>query len=225
MDWEALAARGEARYDDGLKRLPAEPDPRQKQLVRMAMAAGSVGLARLMLGASADAGLWLDRSAVLYRESFEAAPPGSWGRPIGAIKSRVLAGDWDGARADAAWALEQDPAAAGSAIGTYAALLATLILEDDAEARRFAASLRAEDAEAFPRPVTETLAALAAGEREAYAAALQQVLESFETREAYLEDAPVADTVLVLEALAERRGIAARPESALLPTRAGPSGT
>ena len=30
--------------------------------------------------------------------------PGSWGRPIGAIKSRILAGDWDGAAADARWA-------------------------------------------------------------------------------------------------------------------------
>jgi hypothetical protein len=44
------------------------------------------------------------------------------------------------------------------------------------------------------------------------------VLVSFETREAYLEDVPVADTALVLHALARRRGLAAqlRP-SALLP--------
>jgi hypothetical protein len=44
------------------------------------------------------------------------------------------------------------------------------------------------------------------------------VLASFESREAYLEDIPVADTVIVLEALAEPRGIAARPRSDLLPT-------
>ena len=44
------------------------------------------------------------------------------------------------------------------------------------------------------------------------------MLESFETRTEYLEDLPAADTVLVLQALAERRGIApAELESPLLP--------
>ena len=43
------------------------------------------------------------------------------------------------------------------------------------------------------------------------------MLESFEAREVYLEDIPVADTVIVLEALAERRGMAVRPASGLLP--------
>ena len=37
-------------------------------------------------------------AAERYRESFADAPPGSWGRPIGAIKALLLAGDWDGAR-------------------------------------------------------------------------------------------------------------------------------
>src|SRR5947208_1085168 len=41
--------------------------------------------------------------------------------------------------------------------------------------------------------------------------------ESFGTRDAYLEDVPVADTVLVLQALAARRGMAAELESQLLP--------
>jgi len=43
------------------------------------------------------------------------------------------------------------------------------------------------------------------------------VLDSFETREAYLEDVPVADTVLVLQELAARRGLAAELDSPLLP--------
>jgi hypothetical protein len=43
------------------------------------------------------------------------------------------------------------------------------------------------------------------------------VLRSFEERDAYLEGIPVADTVIVLEALAEPRGIAVRPSSPLLP--------
>jgi hypothetical protein len=43
------------------------------------------------------------------------------------------------------------------------------------------------------------------------------VLESFEKRDEYLEDIPVADTVLVLQALAARRGIAVELSSPLLP--------
>jgi hypothetical protein len=43
------------------------------------------------------------------------------------------------------------------------------------------------------------------------------VLESFETRKDYLEDIPAADTVLVLQALAGRRELAAELSSPLLP--------
>ena len=50
-----------------------------------------------------------------------------------------------------------------------------------------------------------------------YVEAVESVLESFETRDEYLEDVPVADTVLVLQALAARRGLAAELESPLLP--------
>ena len=48
--------------------------------------------------------------------------------------------------------------------------------------------------------------------------AVKEVLESFETRHEYLEDLPVADTVLVLQALAGRRGMAAELSSPLLPS-------
>ena len=50
-----------------------------------------------------------------------------------------------------------------------------------------------------------------------YVEAVESVLESFETRAEYLEDVPVADTVLVLQALAERRAMAAELSSKLLP--------
>ena len=43
------------------------------------------------------------------------------------------------------------------------------------------------------------------------------MLSSFETRDEYLEDVPVADTVLVLQALAGLRGVAAELDSPLLP--------
>ena len=217
MAWEEHAEREEARYADALARMPAQPDPRQKQLVRAAMAAGGAGLARLMQGRGAEAAGWFARSAERYRERWPDAPPASWGRLIGALKSRILADDWKGAEADARWALEQDPASGDSPIGAYAAALGRLVLGDDGQAAELAETLRAADQDAFSAPVAEAIAGLAAGDAGAYAAGCAAVLDSFEAREVYLEDIPVADTVIVLEALAERRGMAARPSSSLLP--------
>jgi hypothetical protein len=218
VDWEAHAERQEERYRDGLERMPDDPDGRQKQLVRIAMAAGGAGLARLMQGRRGEAAGWFARSAERYRESFDDAPPESWGRLIGAVKSRVLARDWGGAGDDARWALEQGPGEAASPIGRYGAALAALVLGEDERAGALAGGLQGEPEEAFPSAVADAVFALAAGEAQAYAAAVARVLESFESRDAYLEDIPVADTVLVLEALAERRGLASRPVSPLLPS-------
>ena len=71
--------------------------------------------------------------------------------------------------------------------------------------------------EAFPTEVADALAFIAAEDVVGYVEAVEDVLDSFETREDYLEDIPVADTVLVLQALAGRREMAAELESALLP--------
>jgi hypothetical protein len=215
MDWEAHAEREEARYADGLGRLPDDRDGRQKQLVRVAMAAGGAGLARLMQGRRAEAAGWFSRSAERYRESYDGAPPGSWGRLIGALKSRILAGDWTGAADDAQWALDQRPGESGSPIGAYAGVLALLTLAEDELASRASQAVKSPD---FPEAVADALVALAAHEREGYAESVKRVLESFETREEYLEDIPVADTVIVLEGLAARRGLSAGLTSPLLPT-------
>ena len=214
MDWDGHAEREEGRYADGMSRLPTDPDGRQKQLVRIAMAASGAGLARLMQGRQGEAAGWFARSAERYRESWEGAPPESWGRLIGAVKARILAGDWERAADDARWALEQSPQGSHSPIGAYAAALAALTLEDDSRAGELAEKLRDSD---FPEPVAAAIGALAAADRDGYADSVATVLESFEMREAYLEDIPVADTVIVLEALAARRGLAARPRSAILP--------
>lgn len=215
VSWDEHAEREESRYADAIARMPEEPDPRQKQLVRAAMAAGGAGLARLMQHRGAEAAGWFARSAERYRQSWPDAPPASWGRLIGALKARILAGDWEGAEADARWALEQDPVAGDSPIGAYAATLAHLTLGQDAEAARLAGAL--EDEDAFPPYVAGALSALARGDGRDYATAVAAVLGSFEERDQYLEDIPVADTVIVLEAIAERRGMATRPSSALLP--------
>jgi hypothetical protein len=182
----------------------------------MGNAAGGAGLALLMDGRIDDAATWFARAAERYRESFDDAPPGSWGRPIGAVKSRLLAGDWLGAEADARWALEAGSAEAESPIGRYAASLALLVLDWDKEARPLTASIQGRDD--FPPDVADALAALAADDGDAYAAAVRSVLHSFETREEYLEDIPVADTVMVLQALASRRDVSVPLESPLLPS-------
>jgi hypothetical protein len=181
----------------------------------MANAAGAAGLALLMAGAREAAAEWLVRAAERYRESYADAPRGSWGRPIGAVKARILAGDWDGAARDARWTVDEGAAAADSPIGRYAACLALLVLGRWEEARVLADGLRTH--EGFPRSVGDTLAAIAAEDPLGYVEGIEAVLESFETRSEYLEDVPVADTVLVLQALAGRRGLTASLTSPLLP--------
>ena len=216
-DWRAQLEREEARYRDGESRLPdaADPDARQRQLTRLGNAAGGAGLALLMDGRTDEAETWLLRAADRYRESAADAPPGSWGRPIGAMKARLLAGDWDGAAADARWALDAGAAQAESPIGRYAAALASLVLGDDEQARVHADAIRTRDD--FPAEVGDALAFIAAEDILGYTQAVEAVLVSFENRDEYLEDIPVADTVLVLQALASRRGIRTPLDSPLLP--------
>jgi hypothetical protein len=217
QDWSGHLAREEARYRDGEARLPdaTDSDARQRQLTRLGNAASGAGLALLMLGRTEDAAAWLARAAARYRESFDDAPPESWGRPLGAMKSLVLAGDWAAAEEAARWALDAGAPDAASPIGRYAAALALLILGRDADARPHADAIRTRDD--FPAAVGDALAYVAAGDVLGYVEAVEAVLESFEARDEYLENLPVADTVLVLQALAGRRGLAADLRSPLLP--------
>jgi hypothetical protein len=218
-DWDAHVQRERERYADGEARLPDEPDARQRQLTRLGNAANGAALSLLMAGRTEEAAEWFARAADRWRESSADAPAGSWGRPIGAIKARVLAGDWEGAAADARWALEAGAAEAESPIGRYAAALALVVLERYEEARPHADAIRTRDD--FPAAVGDALAFVCAEDVLGYAEAAEAVLESFETRDEYLEDIPVADTVLVLQALAARRGMAAELSSPLLPAAEG----
>jgi len=218
--WDEHLAREASRYDDGEARLPDDPDARQRQLTRLGNAAGGAGLALLMDGRPEEASEWFHRAADRYYESIAGAPPGSWGRPIGVMKALVLAGDWLHAEDGARWALELGAAESESLIGRYAAALALLILGRDHDAVIHADAIRTSDE--FPHDVGDALAFIAAQDVIGYTYAVESVLDSFETREEYLEDMPVADTVLVLQALAARRGIAVELSSSLLPaTSAG----
>jgi hypothetical protein len=217
-DWAQHVERETARYRDGETRLPdaEDADARQRQLTRLGNAAGGAGLALLAQGRPDEAAEWLALAAERYRESWDDAPPGSWGRPIGMLKARLLADDWDAARKEARWTLDQGAGGAESPIGRYAACLANLVLERWEDARVLADGLRLDAG--FPHDVGDALAFIAAHDRLGYAEAAERVLGSFETREEYLEDIPLADTVLVLQALAARRDIAAElGSSPLLP--------
>ena len=214
-DWDGLQQRARERYEDGEARLPDDPDARQKQLTRMGNAAGAAGLDGADDG-SRRRRVVRPRRRALPARAGSTRRPGSWGRPIGAIKARILAGDWEAAASDARWALEAGAAEAESPIGRYAAALAFAVLGEWDDVRVHADYARTH--EAFPQPeVADALAYIAAEDVLGYVEAVEDVLESFETRDEYLEDIPVADTVLVLQALAGRRDMATELESPLLP--------
>jgi len=153
----------------------------------------------------------------MWRESWDAAEPhAAWGRPIGALKASLLGGDEAAVEDVARWSLELGTATAESPIGRYAAALALLALGRWAEARHVAESLRERDD--FPHDVADALAFIAAHDLIGCVEAIESVVASFETREEYLEEAAVADTALVLHALARRRGIdLPLPDSPVLP--------
>jgi hypothetical protein len=217
-DWELHAVRAQERYEDGAARLPDDPDERQRQLTRMGNAAWAAGLSLLMLGRRDAAEEWLLRAADTYRESWSDAPPGSWGRPIGAMKSRLIAGDIDGAREDAHWAVDAGATSSESPIGRYAAALADLVLEENSAARALIPTLRG--AESIPPAVVDSLAVLGERDASAYNRSVRALVADFESREEFLEDIPVADTVLAFQALAAERGLAVALSSPVLPDAA-----
>jgi len=207
MDWIPFVRERQSRFAE------QHGDLDERSLVRKGNVAYAAGLGLLMLG-DPDAATWLGRAAATWRESWQGGE--SWGRPIGAIKASLLAGDDDAAGEYARWALEAGAERSESPIGRYAAALALLVLERWPDARHAADSLRERDD--FPRDVADALAYLSAHDVVGYVEALESVVESFETRTEYLEDARVADTALVLDLLARRRGIEVDlPESDLLP--------
>jgi hypothetical protein len=127
-----------------------------------------------------------------------------------------MAGDVAGARSDAESALDAGALDTSGPIGGYCAALALLVLGRDHEAGPIADRIEAEGLD--PSAVAQALGALSRGRAADFAAARRAVLASFEARDAFLEGVAVADTVLVLDALARERGVEAETlRSALLP--------
>ena len=158
----------------------------------------------------------LREAAALYRRSWELAPPRSFGRLVAYLKSTVLAGD---GRDAAAYVRDALGGFCDSPTSCYALALAALVAGDDAVAAGAAESMREGDA-AFDR-AAEALAALAAGDGERYRRAVGAIVRDFEGRDAHLTGVPVADTAMLMEALARPRGLAADPASPLIPAGVG----
>ena len=205
MDWIPVAVEKRRRYD------ASHGDLDERALVRRGNTAYAAALALTMAGDPEAAG-WFRNAGDAWRESWDAgAADDRWGRPIGVLKAALLAGD--GVEPSAAWTLSLGAADARSPIGRYAAVLALLACGRRDEAGPLAASL-----DDFPDDVAAALAAIAAGDVDAYGAAVDSVVASFDTRAAHLEDVAVADTALVLDALARRNGVErALPASSTLP--------
>src|SRR5258707_8155138 len=207
MNWIPTAEAKKARFQEQHGELD------ERSIVRRGNTAYAAALALLMAG-DVDSAEWFQQAAATWRESWSGSE--SWGRPIGALKASLLAHDEVAVQELAPWALSLGTATAESPIGRYAATLALLALERWPEARHVAESLRERDD--FPRDVADALAYIAAHDVVGYIEAVESVVDSFETREEYLEEIAVADTALVLQELARRRGIEyALPASPVLP--------
>jgi hypothetical protein len=189
------------------------PEGRHRELLDQALAVEARAHRALLDGHEDAARTSLRAAAALYRQSWEAAPPGSYGRLIGMLKAAVIAGD---AVAEAAYAQRQIAPDAASPPAHYARAIAALALGEDGDAEAATEGMRA-GSPAFGR-AAEALAALARHDRDAYENALAAIVEDFESREEHLTGIPIADTALMLERLAEPRGLAVRIESPLLPT-------
>ena len=128
------------------------------------------------------------------------------------MKSRLIAGDLEGAETTRAGrstcrGLSRSP------IGRYAAASRTSCSEKTCCLR---AGRDAQRSGWLSAAVTESVATLSAGDASGYDAAIRALVADFEARR-FLEDTPVADTVLALQALARERGFEAALESPLLP--------
>jgi hypothetical protein len=187
-------------------------EDRDWQLLQAALATEADGH-RALLAGDADAGRGRMRAAAdLYRQSWEAAGPRAFGRLIGMQKAAVIAG---GGADEAAYARGELGSEGDSPASWYAVGIAALVEGDDDLARRAAQGMR-EGPEPFVR-AADAIDALADRDGDAYGRAVAAIVTDFERRDDHLTGVPIADTALMLERVAEQRGMAARPASKLLP--------
>lgn len=190
--------------------MPAE----HRELMGSAIERDAAAHRALLAGDPAAARQAFAEAAEFYRRSWEAASATSYGRLIGMLKSAVLSGGGEReARYAQAQLAENDSVSPASA---YVRALAALILDEEGAARRWSEQMR-PGGEAFVRTAT-AISSLAAGEATEYAAALGQIVDDFEERADHLTGVAIADTALMLQQLAARRGLAVETRSSVLPS-------
>jgi hypothetical protein len=191
-------------------------DGEHRELMIAAIATEGKAHKALLAGDADAARAAYAKAAEQYRASWALAPPKSYGRLVGLVKAAVLAGRARPAAADVRAALDDDPDAAGSPVASYALAVAVLILGDDDDAVASLTGVMDPRGGAFERTAT-ALRALAAGDGDAYAAAVAAIEADFAGREDHLTGVAIADTAIMLELIARERGLAARIESPLVP--------
>jgi len=186
--------------------------PEKQRLLQQALGREGEAHRLLLDGEDEAANEALHEVAELYRRSWEEAGPRSFGRLIGMVKAGVLAGDGG---EEAAYVRRELGDEDDTPVASYALALASLVEGDDDRARDAAARMR-EGSEPLDR-TADAIEALADRDSDRYAVAVQAIVADFEARDQHLTGVPIADTALVLERLAAKRGIAAHVTSPLLP--------
>jgi hypothetical protein len=151
----------------------------------------------------------------LYRRSWALAPPKSYGRLVGLLKAAIIGGAARPAADEVRAQLREDPDADGSPVAAYVRAVAAVAVGDDEAVAAYAATMEPRG-EAFERTAA-ALRALADGDGDGYAAALAAIEADFAGRDEHLTGVAIADTAVMLELLAADRGLAARPDSPLVP--------
>ena len=189
-----------------------EPGP-HLDLLTKGVEHDGVAFRHLLSGEKTRAAAELEAAADHYRRSWELAPPRSYGRLVAMLTSAVLAGD---AAEESACARDALAGACDSPTSCYALAIAAVVEGDDALALDAIEGMRA-GGEAFER-AADGLEAIVRSDESGVADAVAAIVADFESRKHYLTGVPIADTALMVEALATTRGLfPRRPFSAWLP--------
>jgi hypothetical protein len=193
--------------------------PEAQNLLQEAIAREGEAHGLLLAGDTDRARIALVEAAVIYRRSWEASPPRAYGRLVGMLKAATIAGEGPAPARYVRRALGNE---GDSPTSWYAIGLAALLSDDDALAIAAARGMRDASAELksgrepFER-AAEAVAALAYRNEDRYAGALAAILADFEAREDHLTGVAIADTAVMFERIASRRGMEVRPDSPLVP--------
>jgi hypothetical protein len=185
--------------------------PDHQTLLDEALALEAQGQRLLLDGELKAADAYLHDAALRYRSSWEAAPPGAYGRLVGMLKASILTGS---ATAEAAYVRALD-LPVESPVACYALAISAVVAGDDKTARSMAQRMRAAN-DAFRR-AAEALAAIADRDPQRGLEAVQAIVDDFEARDEHLTGVRIADTALMMIRLGEGRGLELAVPSRLLP--------